>query len=395
MVNTREGFRSNRENVYPDATISNEQGRLASVKSIAQFPFRLALHRLGLSKVERVCYLVPRAGWSTDWDGYYITSNIAQQFGIKAGVTSKSRWMVGQIFHHSSLWSFLGLMGGSRHKRNNVVVTVFHGDRSEQFPELKQGIESFLSALSEVDTLVTSCSLMEKRFIEWGVPSSKVRCIPLGVDLTRFLPLTSEGKRRLRKKIGIPDDSFCIGSFHKDGNGWDDGVTPKMIKGPDIFLEVIDKLRRRFKVFVCLSGPARGYVKRGLEKLGVDYYHRHFTKYHEVAALYHCLDAYLVTSREEGGPKGVLESMASGVPLVSTRVGLAPDVVEQGKNGFLTAIEDVESLVEYLAFLQGDPSKGRELADNGLDTIQAYDWPLIAARYYQEVYRPLLDEAGR
>ena len=50
-----------------------------------------------------------------------------------------------------------------------------------------------------------------------------------------------------------------------------------------------------------------------------------------LASAYHALDAYVVPSRQEAGPKGVLESMATGVPLVTTRAGQAPDLVVEGR----------------------------------------------------------------
>ena len=110
---------------------------------------------------------------------------------------------------------------------------------------------------------------------------------------------------------------MVIGSFQKDGKGWGEGNEPKLIKGPD----------------VLLTGPARGYVKTGLESLKIPCKHLYLQDYREIGKYYQALDAYLVTSREEGGPKGVLESMASGIPLISTRVGQAQDLVKQGING--------------------------------------------------------------
>ena len=59
------------------------------------------------------------------------------------------------------------------------------------------------------------------------------------------------------------------------------------------------------------------------------------------------LDLYIVASRHEGGPKAILESMASGVPLVTTRVGQAMDLVKHGKNAFMVNVEDVDALAFY------------------------------------------------
>ena len=58
------------------------------------------------------------------------------------------------------------------------------------------------------------------------------------------------------------------------------------------------------------------------------------------------MDLYLITSREEGGPKGLIESMAAGVPVVSTRVGMAPALIKDGINGAIAAVDDIEGLIE-------------------------------------------------
>ena len=58
------------------------------------------------------------------------------------------------------------------------------------------------------------------------------------------------------------------------------------------------------------------------------------------------MDAYLITSREEGGPKAVLESMGSGVRLISTPVGQGQDLIQTGVNGWLARSLNPEELAE-------------------------------------------------
>ena len=60
-------------------------------------------------------------------------------------------------------------------------------------------------------------------------------------------------KINLRRELNIPETSFLIGSFQKDGNGWGRGEEPKLIKGPDIFLEVIEVLKNKVDNLLSLS----------------------------------------------------------------------------------------------------------------------------------------------
>jgi glycosyltransferase involved in cell wall biosynthesis len=216
----------------------------------------------------------------------------------------------------------------------------------------------------------------------------------LGVDLKRFHPVPIEERRMRKEELGIPENVFCIGSFHKDGVGTAEGNEPKLIKGPDVFLKAIDQLRRNYPLFVLLSAPARGYMIRGLEAIGVPYKHVNLKEFHEIPRLYHALDVYLLASREEGGPQSVLESLASGVPFVGTRVGLAPDVIQDGENGALVDIENVEGLANAVAELIDDPKKREEIRRKGLEAAQKYDWGKIADQYYLQLYKPLLMQAA-
>ncbi len=66
-----------------------------------------------------------------------------------------------------------------------------------------------------------------------------------------------------------------------------------------------------------------------------------------MARAYEAIDLCIVASRDEGGPRAVLESMAIGVPLVTTRVGQAADLVRHEENGWMVEVEDVDGLVAW------------------------------------------------
>jgi glycosyltransferase involved in cell wall biosynthesis len=118
--------------------------------------------------------------------------------------------------------------------------------------------------------------------------------------------------------------------------------------------------------------------------------HRFLSDYHDIAGYYHALDLYFITSRSEGGPKALLESWASGVPVVSTRVGMPADLVRHAANGMLTEIDDVKSLTNYAMNLIEDTALWERCRCQALEEVKQYDWPLIAEQYYQRLYRPIM-----
>src|SRR5439155_22133342 len=206
--------------------------------------------------------------------------------------------------------------------------------------------------------------------------------IPLGVDLERF-PLSSPGARlRSRPRLGLPASAFVVGSFQKDGVGWGEGLEPKLIKGPDVLVDAVERLRRIVpELAVLLTGPARGWVRRELERRGIPHWHVFARSREELASAYRALDVYLVTSRQEGGPKAALEAMASGIPLVSTGVGQVPELVEHGRSGFLVDVEDVEGLAYWASRVYGATEDAKAVSAAGRATAEMFALERLDVRW--------------
>jgi len=339
----------------------------------------------------RVNFVVDRRDWVIKRVGHHICSSIAEQRGIACQTVMYHEGLRSQIVHFGSRNAFLGMGLGTVHESNRVIFTWFHGAESDPNPENQAMIRAVPQAALAAEKVVTAATTARDRLIGWGVPESKIVVIPLGIDLKVFKPQSAEERERLRTTLGIPKDSVCIGSFQKDGVGWGDGMEPKLIKGPDTFLKIIERLAGDYRLFVLLTGPARGYVKRGLDGIGVPYRHVHLKHHHDVAALYPCLDLYMVTAREEGGPLSILECMATGVPVISTRVGMSIDVIRTGENGVLTEIEDLEALADAASEVIDRADLRETFRRNGLTTATAYDWRAIGMQYYERLYEPMLD----
>jgi len=142
--------------------------------------------------------------------------------------------------------------------------------------------------------------------------------------LSNNLKTKNEEKcKRLRMELGEEDD-ILIGSFVKDGNG-KKGEIPKLSKGPDIFINVVEKLSKEKKIKVVLAGYARRYIINKLKERNIPYVYKEM--YDDIQSLYDCMDWYFVTSRVEGGPQSILESSYRKVKILSTDVGIASDVL--------------------------------------------------------------------
>lgn len=271
------------------------------------------------------------------------------------------------------------------HPSNRLVVSWLHGGRNSVQPEIRAACLQLERHWRTVRRFIVPNSVTRKDVLECGVDPARVHMIPNGVDTAQFTPPGSDEVRRARREeLGIAGDAFVVGSFQRDE---DDAGQPKLVKGPDVLVEAVTQARQRVPVHVLLAGPSRNYVRKALEAGGIPYTYRRPEGAAELLHLYHALDAYLISSREEGGPTTLRESLASAVPLVSTRVGLAVDLLQHGVNGLVADVGDAEGLAAGLADLFLDPSMRTRLAVEGRRTIEALDFRVIAKRYQDEVYR--------
>jgi glycosyltransferase involved in cell wall biosynthesis len=270
---------------------------------------------------------------------------------------------------------------------HHIGTAYFHGKPGtgvKEFDALYQRIAHYHGKIARIQV---SHSEMRDCLLTTGILPEKVHLIPIGINTSYFSMQTMESKCLAREHYGIPQTAITVGSFQKDGIGWNEGREPKLIKGPDIFIQTVKLLKNRIpELYVVLSGPSRGYIIEELEKVGIPYRHFHLGRYPEVGQLYQTLDLYLVTSRQEGGPKAILESMASGVPIVTTRVGQAMDLVKHGKNGFMVDIEDTEGLAYWSKWVIDHPSDMKPILAEGRKTAEenTYDSQLPLWREFMK-----------
>lgn len=332
-----------------------------------------AARSLGWTPYSHLLLVHDGCGWAIDVEMRNVAA-VATRLGIP--VRSGGRWQRYSrrqaVFWGSqfSLQADDWLRGEHRN-----ATAVFHGLPGTGYPEFDAVFDRIERNRDRLDRVQVTHDAMERALVSVGVPKEKIHRIAIGIDSSVFQP-ADEGKRtRVREALGISPDAFVVGSFQKDGIGWGEGAEPKLIKGPDLFVEAMRKLRQSVPgLQVLLSGPARGYVKSGLKAAGVPCVHRVFEDPSAVAGLYGALDAYLVSSRQEGGPNAILESMATGVPVVSTPVGQATWLIEDGRNGFLVPSEATDAMAERLRSIAEGRMDLAALRKFGRETAEANDY---------------------
>jgi glycosyltransferase involved in cell wall biosynthesis len=310
-----------------------------------------------------------RGGWSVEEDATNLAA-AARRLGFEVAPAGWAGFAVRQsVFLTSHFEALSPRWLDSSHR---LATAYLHGrPGTPGAPEFDRTFEALRRRPDRIARVQVTHGEMQQLVLSAGVATERVFRIPIGIDLEHFPLTTPELRAEARVGLGLPETAFVVGSFQKDGVGWDEGLEPKLVKGPDVFVVALEWLRTYApELHVLLTGPARGYVKRELERLGVPYRHVLAGTRVELARAYHALDVYLVSSRQEGGPKAVLEAMAAGVPLVSTSVGQAQDLVEHGRNGWLVEVEDAEGLAAWATRVRDGAGAG--VLEAGRETAERY-----------------------
>jgi glycosyltransferase involved in cell wall biosynthesis len=131
-------------------------------------------------------------------------------------------------------------------------------------------------------------------------------------------------------------------------------------KAPLDFLKVVKRVAGAEKNIEFISagdGALRPEVMREAARLGLERRIQFLGWQLDIAAVLKKLDIVLLTSHWEGLPVVIIESLASGLPVVATKVGGVPELVIDGVNGFLSAKGDCEKLAKDLLLLSADKEK--------------------------------------
>jgi len=316
----------------------------------------------------------------------WVLQNISSKLNSLISNTTQStsvHLLKNKIIHFSSIHSYISQRQKIHHS-NKIIITWYHlNDRLIEKETARQ--------ISNQNIIIhTACQKTKSDLITAGIPAEKIIVIPLGIDLNTFHPTTPPKKITAKKRLNLPLNKIIIGSFQKDGNGWNEGNEPKLIKGPDIFCDTMEILARKYPIHILLTGPARGYVKNRLTIANIPFTHHYLKHYKDIVPYYHALDLYLIASRVEGGPMALLESWATGTPLISTPIGMVPDIGVNRHNALISSSFNPQELASLSNQIINNPNLASILTQNGLQKVKLFDWPLISKQYFDILFKPLL-----
>jgi sugar transferase (PEP-CTERM/EpsH1 system associated) len=218
-----------------------------------------------------------------------------------------------------------------------------------------------------------------------GIPRHRIRVIPNGIDTARFRPSPD---RSLRAQWGFDARDFVVGFV-----GRLDPV--KDIRGLVVtFARLRSSLPRlprgRVRLLVIGDGEERASASRLVVEHGLGDAVVFAGMRADVPRCLGAMDVYLQPSHYEGQSLTLLEAMASELPVISTAVGGTPEIVRNGRTGFLVAAGGYEEMAATLLALAKDAALRRAIGTAAReDVVRRFSLTAMVGSY-EQLYRELL-----
>lgn len=252
--------------------------------------------------------------------------------------------------------------------------------RLDIYPAIKKDRTRFLwnyknKIFNSAEFTIVTPSLWLKKCVEESFLKNKdIRLIYNGIDLENF---KKTDKSEARKELGLPENKKII-LFSADG-----GVKNPFKGGEFVFL-VFEKLKNRNDILFLNIGGDGGQNSENWQDYG------YVNDPKTMAKLYSAADIYLFPTLADNCPLTAIESLACGLPVVTFETGGVPEIVENGKVGFVVEYKNGEKLVNALEKLLDNYELREKMAENAVNASKKFSSERMALEYlrlYEELVK--------
>lgn len=219
-----------------------------------------------------------------------------------------------------------------------------------------------------------------------GVEQSKIAVIHNGVSLNE----AHTGMKAVTKReLGFQEDSLVCGMIANYN---------RPVKGVSRFLDSIPAILSAVPAtrFLFVGGGDEGDALQEKARMLAIEPNVVFAGYRkDIHRYYEIIDVSVLTSLSEGLSLTLLESMKYGIPVVATEVGGNPEVVVEGKTGYLVPVENPMLLVDRIVTLLQDPELRRRMGNEGRMHVERKFRMRDVANRYMEMYQGLMADRPR
>lgn len=265
-------------------------------------------------------------------------------------------------------------------ERDLKVVTTLHGTDITLVglhPSF-HAITSF-SILQSNGLTAVSSYLRDETVRDFGVPAERIEVIPNFIDADAWRP-DREPCHRAKLAPAGQKIVMHVSNF-------------RAVKRVEDVVEVFARLKvpEGARLIMVGDGPDRPRAARRAAELGVKDDVVFLGKHLAVEELLSCADLFLLPSQTESFGLAALEAMACGAPVVASRTGGLPEVVDEGGNGYLLEIGDVDGMAEAGSRILTDASLHARLSENGRQIAKERFSRDAVVPLYEDHYRRVVE----
>jgi glycosyltransferase involved in cell wall biosynthesis len=261
-----------------------------------------------------------------------------------------------------------------------VVVSHEHGSRLEG-----KIIRPFLDRqiVGRMSTTILAVSAWDRRQLieREGIPAERIDVLP------NAIPPPPEESAASLEDLGVPPGTPLIGAI---GRLYE-------VKGYDYLIRAVALLKARGRPVYCVIagiGPEEQRLRDLIAELGVSGEVGLIGRRDDVPSVVRALDVAVMCSRWEGSPLAVIEYMALAAPIVATRVGGIPELIEDGVHGLLVTPEDPGALADGIQRLLDDRALAARLGSAARERQRTeYDLDVTVAKL-ERMYLELCARQG-
>jgi L-malate glycosyltransferase len=264
------------------------------------------------------------------------------------------------------------------------VLFTEHGRSYPDYPRWKRILANRVLLRKQDRVVAVGEAVRQALIYNEGIAPGRVDVIYNGIPLERFdLRLTGTERAAIRAQIGLePHDLVLIQVARLD-----------YLKDHATAIRTLERLIGRHvnpRLVLVGEGPERGTVQNMVRQRGLETYVRLLGLRTDVPRLLMASDIAVLSSISEGIPLSLIEAMAAGLPVVSTRVGGVPEVVADGQVGLLSPAGDEHALAENVLRLASSPDLRAQMGRQGRDLALA----LFSEGRMQDAYQRLYQNMG-
>jgi glycosyltransferase involved in cell wall biosynthesis len=214
-----------------------------------------------------------------------------------------------------------------------------------------------------------------------GIADSHIRRIPNAVDLKKFCPVSRDEQARLRQRFGLPAQRTLLIFSGRLSRA----------KGLPMLMEAWPTLMQRFPgvgLLVVGSGKlsfddCEAEVKQLVAGAGLQNDVLFLGESDRVHELLQAADMFVFPTEYEGFSLALVEALGSGIPVVATSVGAAPDLIRDGENGFLFPPKNKDALIAAIDRAMRARQRWPDITQAARTSVMVYDIGVVADQYMQ------------